>query len=104
MGRHLDSTLRFSGTSDVVAIGATSAQSAAFGAHTHEIRVALALVALSTGCWIKIGDDPTASVGDGSIYLPPGEPEYFHVSPGQKVAVIQDGASTGNLSVAEMTR
>ena len=101
MGRHLDSSLRFSGTSDVVTIGAASAQSAAFGAHTHEIRVVAA--AATEGCWIKIGDNPTASAADGSMFLPVGQVEYFHVSPGQQIAVIQVSTG-GSLSVAEMTR
>jgi hypothetical protein len=101
MGRHLDSTLRFSGTSDVVTIGAASTQSAAFGANTHEVRLCAA--AATEGCWVNIGQDPTASAGDGSFFLPVNQPEYFHVSPGQKVAVIQV-TTGGSLSVAEMTR
>jgi hypothetical protein len=98
MARTLDSTLRFSGTSDVVAYTSSSVQSAAFGANTHEIRVVC-----TSNAWINIGDDPTASAADGSIYMPAGLVEYFHVTPGQQVAVIQDSAG-GNLCVGEMTR
>jgi hypothetical protein len=94
----LNSTLRYSGTSDVVTYTSSSVQSAAFGAQTHEIRVVC-----TSNAWINIGENPTASAGDGSIFMPAGLVEYFHVSPGQKVAVIQD-SSGGNLVVAEMTR
>lgn len=94
----LNSTLRYSGTSDVVAYTTTSVQSAAFGAQTHEIRVVC-----TSNAWINIGQNPTATAGDNSVYMPAGVVEYYHVTPGQKVAVIQDTAG-GNLCVAEMTR
>lgn len=99
MPRTYDSTMRWSGVSDYVSVSATSAQSAAFGANTHEIRVVS-----TTNCHIKIGDDPTAAATDNNgVYLPAGVVEYFHVSPGQKVAVIRDTAD-GSMSVGEMTR
>lgn len=99
MPRTFDSTLRWSGVSDVVTIGTSSAQSAAFGGDTFEIRVVS-----DTDCWINIGADPTAAATtDNNLFLPANVVEYFHVSPGQKLAVIQDSAA-GNLCVAEMTR
>lgn len=93
----LNSTLRFGG-SDVVAFAGTSVQSAAVPARMFEIRVVC-----TANAWINIGDSPTATAGDGSMYMPAGVVEYFHVSPGQKVAAIQD-SSGGNLCVGFMTR
>lgn len=91
--------MRWSGVSDYITVSGTSAQSAAFGANTSEIRVVC-----TTNCHINIGTSPTAAATDSNgIYLPAGLVEYFHVSPGQKVAVVQDSAS-GVLCVAEMTR
>lgn len=92
-------TLRWTGVSDYITVNGTSAQSAALGANTREIRVVS-----TTNCHINIGADPTAAATDNNgIYLPAGVVEYFHVTPGQKVAVIQDSGA-GVLCVAEMTR
>lgn len=99
MPRTFDSTLRWRGQSDYVSVTATSAQSAAFTAHTHEIRVVS-----TTNCHINIGVSPTAAASDDNgFYLPAGVVEYFHVSPGEILAVIRDSAD-GTLSIAEMTR
>jgi hypothetical protein len=99
MGRTTDSTLRWSGQSDYVAVSATSAQTNAFGANTWEIRVVC-----TVACHLNIGTDPTAAATDDNGFaLPANVVEYFHVSPGQKLAVIRD-ASDGVLSLAEMTR
>jgi hypothetical protein len=100
MGRTIDSTLRWTGRSDYVAYTGTSAASAAFGANTHDIRVVA-----TTDCHINIGDGtPTAAASDNNGFrLPAGVVEYFHVSPGQKIAAVQDSTG-GTLCVAEMTR
>ena len=97
--RTIDSTLRFSGTSQVVAVGAASAAiTNGVGANIHDIRVVS-----TTNCWITIATTPVASAAAGSMYLPAGLVEYLRVSPGQKVAAIQDSAA-GTLNVSEMTR
>lgn len=100
MPQTLNSTLRFSGVSQNVTIGATTAATTnVISPGIHEIRVVS-----TTNTWIKIGDGtPTAAAAANNIYLPSGVVEYFHVSPGQKVAGIQDSAG-GTLNVAEMTR
>jgi FtsP/CotA-like multicopper oxidase with cupredoxin domain len=99
MPRTFDSTLRWGGVSDYVTVSGTSAQTAACPANTYEVRVVS-----TTNCHIKIGDDPTAAATDNNgIYLPSGVVEYFHVTPGQRVAVIQDSAG-GTLNVGFMTR
>jgi hypothetical protein len=97
--RTLDSTLRWSGVSDYITVNGTSAQSAAIGAGISEIRVVS-----TTNCHINIGQNPTAAATDNNgVYLPASVVEYYHVTPGQKVAVIQDSAG-GTLCVASMTR
>lgn len=83
-------------TNQTVAIGAASAQSAAFGGYISEIR----LVA-SVNCFVAIGSAPTATTA--GMRLVADVPEYFHVSPGEQIAVIQD-ASGGTLYVTEMSR
>lgn len=99
MPRTSDSTLRWSGTSDYITVNATSAQSAAFGTSTTEVRIVS-----TTNCHISFGTSPTAAATDSNgFYLPAGVVEYFHVTPGQKLAVVRDTAD-GVLCVAEMTR
>ena len=83
--------------SQVIAIGASSTAGTAVSAGAYRVRVAA-----PGPCFIKIGDGtPTATTSD--VYMPGSWPEYFAVTPGQKVAVIQSGSTTGNLSVTEMT-
>lgn len=95
----LNSTMKWSGVSDFVAIGATSAQSAAFSSHCQEVRIVC-----TSDAWIKFGVNPTAAATDNNgLYMPAGAIEYFHVTPGEKVAVIQDTAA-GSMCVAEMSR
>lgn len=100
MSRHAQFTNKFSGVSQNITIGAASVQATnAFGATTCDIRI------VATGnCWVNIGASPTATAGANSFYLPLGQIEYLHVNPGQKIAVIQDAASTGTFNVAELTR
>jgi hypothetical protein len=65
-----------------VAIGASSAQSNAFSAQTNLIGVAS-----DSTCSIKVGASPTVTAA--SMRIPANAPpEYFAVSPGQKLAVI----------------
>lgn len=82
------------GVSQTVAISGTSAQSAAFGALSTIVRVAV-----NTDAWIKFGANPTADKTT-SIFMPSGSIEYFGVTPGQKVAGLQDSAS-GNMVITE---
>jgi hypothetical protein len=95
--RTLDSTLRFSGTSQTVTTSGTSAESDPLT--LREVRLVC-----TQNCWVNFGPaGTTASAAAGSIYLPANVVEYFHVTAGQVVAVIQDTAA-GVLSVGEMTR
>lgn len=85
------------GAAQNVAIGAASAASSAFGSQTRQIRVA------TTGaCHFRVGDGTPTAVATDSL-LPTGVVDYITVGPGQKLAVIQDGASTGNINITEMS-
>lgn len=64
-----------------VAIGGSSAQSAAFGATTNYLRLHADAI-----CSVKFGANPTATAA--SARMAAGQTEYFIVSPGMKVAVI----------------
>lgn len=93
------STLRWSGLTDYVAVAVASAQSVVWAANCREIRVVS-----TTNCHINIGANPTAAAtDDNGFYLPANVVEYFHVSGGQRLAVIRDTAD-GVLTVAQMTR
>ena len=82
------------GTPQNVAIGASSAQSAAFAATTEVIRVVA-----TAACWIEIAADPTATTD--KTYLPAGVVEYFHAQGGWKIAVLQASAA-GTLNITEI--
>ena len=77
------------GTTQNVAVGAASAQSAAVGG-------LVVRVVSSTDCHIAFGANPTALAT--SMFLPAKLPEYFVCAPTDKLAVIQDTAG-GNLSI-----
>lgn len=98
MPRTPDSTLRYSGVSDVVAYAGSSVQSVVVPDYMYEARVVC-----TSNAWINIGANPAAAAADNNLYMPAGLVEYYHLSPGQKIAVIQDSAS-GNLCVGFMTR
>lgn len=97
--RTAETPFRWAEVTDYVAVGAASAQSAVFGANTFVIRIAS-----TTACHINVGTNPTAAATDNNgFYLPANVIEYLRVTPGQRLAVIQDAAA-GSLSVASMTR
>ena len=64
-----------------VSIGGSSTQSVAFGAYTNFVRLCSDSV-----CSIAVGTNPTAS--GINLRLPANTPEYFQVTPGQKLACI----------------
>ena len=70
------------GPQTALAIGAVSAQSAAFNSATRFVRLANDVV-----CSIAIGTNPTA-IAQGSARMAANQTEYFGVNGGDKVAVI----------------
>ena len=84
------------GTSQVVAYTGTAGTiSNAVASGVYVIRVVV-----TTAAHIAIGTDPTATTSD--VYMPADTPEYFVVSPGEKVSAIQV-SSGGNLHVTEVS-
>jgi hypothetical protein len=82
------------GTSQSVAYTDTAAASTnAFGVGTQVVRLSS-----TTGCHVRFGASPTAVATDS--FLKGGEPEYFVVTPGQKVSAIRTTTS-GTLTVTE---
>lgn len=74
----------------------TSQASAAFGGQTRQIRVATG----NQPAYVLIGDGtPTATANDA--LMPANCVDYFTVTPGQKIAVLQAGTA-GSLSVSEL--
>lgn len=81
------------GTSQTVAIGATSVQSSAVDSNTSLIRL------FSTvDCFITVGSNPTATTSH--MILPAGIVEYIGITGGHKLAVIRNSAS-GTLYMTE---
>jgi hypothetical protein len=76
----------FTGTAGTIANG--------IGAYTKTVRVIVTAAA-----YVKIGNSPTATAAD--MYMAANWPEYFTVTPGQKVSAIQVSAG-GDLHVTEM--
>lgn len=90
------------GTTQAVAFTGTAAASAnAFGAQTYRVRVVA-----DTACHIVFGASPTATTSDP--FLPANWPEYFTVTPGQKISGVRAGtdglvtATSGSLWVTEL--
>jgi len=69
-------------TTQTVAIGASSAQSAALNNDTRIVRLYA-----DAACHVLVGSNPTATTS--SMPIAAGAAEYFGVTPGQKIAVIQ---------------
>jgi hypothetical protein len=92
------------GTSqDVPLTGTSAAVINPFGAQTYQVRVVVFNAGGTvTSARIRIGDGtPTATTTDAAIPL--NVPEYFSVTPGQKIAGILTGTTpTATMSVTEI--
>jgi len=85
-------------TSQVFAVGNTSAQSAAFGAGVTLVRVAASL----GHCHVSFGTSPTASITT-SMMIPNNSVAVFKVNVGDKIAYIKDATvATSTLCVTEL--
>jgi hypothetical protein len=80
-------------TSQNVTVSGASAQSAPFIQGARLVRLVS-----TTDCYVAFGTNPTAVAT--SVLLPAGQPEYFAVKPGWRVAAIQATAG-GTLNIAE---
>ena len=85
-------------TSQVFAVGATTAQSTAFGLNTTLVRVSCSL----GHCHVAFGTNPTASITT-SMLIPTNSSLVFKVNGGDKMAYIKDAAVTNStLCVTEL--
>lgn len=85
------------GTGQTLAIGAASVSSTAIPAGTFYVRLS------ATGnCHVQVGTAPTA-VSTDMLVKATDPPVFVRVQPGEKIAVIQDAASTGNLNIIGVT-
>jgi hypothetical protein len=66
-----------------------------WGTETYIVRVVC-----TTDAFIKIDNSPTATTSD--VFCPANTPEYFSITPGQKVSAVQSSAA-GTLYVTEIT-
>jgi hypothetical protein len=85
------------GVTTVITMSAGSQATAAFGTQTYQVRVATS----AQPAFIKIGDG-TPTAGTGDVLMPANCWDYFTVTPGQKLAVIQAG-SQGTISITEQS-
>jgi len=103
-------------SSQALAVGAASVQSAAFSVNKDRpIRNATGAVqndvtnmtrhvrvVATNACWISFGVSPVAAVRSvNSMFMPAGLPEYFWVRSGEQIAVIQDAVG-GFLYITEL--
>ena len=85
-------------TTQIFAVGNTTAQSTAFGAGVTLVRVAASL----GHCHVAFGTSPTASITT-SMMIPTNSVGIFKVNVGDKMAYIKDSAVTSStLSVTEL--
>ena len=91
-------TLRPIGTSEAVSFSATSTQSAVIPDHCFEVRLTA-----TEDCFIEVGKNPTAAVNTSMFISGDKAERYFHVHPGEKIAVIQEDTS-GTLYITPMGR
>jgi hypothetical protein len=84
------------GTAHTFTMSGTSQATAAFGAQTRVIRVAT-----NTQPAFIIISDGTPTAANTEAVVPAGWVEYFIVTPGQKLAVLQ-GGTAGILTVTEL--
>ncbi|MDE2000835.1 MAG: hypothetical protein KGI52_18125 [Burkholderiales bacterium] len=85
------------GAGQNLTIGAASVASTAVGTQTYAVSVS------ATGnCHVAVGVAPVA-LATSLLVKATDPPRLLRVLPGEKVAVIQDAASTGTLNVHEMS-
>lgn len=96
----IDVVRPIAGSGQNITIGAASVPSAVLGA-TSNAQVVL-LSAIGGNCHVAIGTAPVATATDMLIKASD-PPIGIRIGNGEKIAVIQDGASTGTLNIIEAT-
>ncbi len=87
------------GTSDFQAVTTPAAQLAG----TTMVATDLYVFTSSVDAWVKQGSNPTASAGDGSMFVPAGMPLLIDGAQGAKLSVLRVGASDGVCTFQKMT-
>lgn len=85
------------GTAQEVTVGAASAQSSVIGTAGQTPNRLIRLCS-TTACRVAIGTNPTAAAT--SALLPANVVEFTELTPGERIAVIQESAA-GKLSIVE---
>lgn len=86
------------GASQDITTGASSASSTAFGPETYQVR----LSAKTSAVRYRVVENAGGTAVATDTLLPVNWVEYITVTPGQKIAAIQDSAA-GALNVTEMS-
>jgi hypothetical protein len=87
------------GSGQNITIGASSTQATnAVGDNAQAVQ----LSAIGGSCHVAIGKNPTAT-GTDMLVKASDPPLIVRVEPGEKIAAIQDGSSTGTLNIVEAT-
>ncbi|HEY2401277.1 MAG TPA: hypothetical protein VGI23_13050 [Steroidobacteraceae bacterium] len=86
---------RLSTTQSAAYTGTAATITNAVGTETYIVRVVC-----TSDAFIKIDNSPTATTSD--VFCAASTPEYFSITPGQKVSAVQSSAS-GTLCVTEIT-
>ena len=84
-------------TGQNLTLGSASVPSAAVSAQTYAVQLSS-----SGNCHVAIGPAPVATATD-MLVKATDPPLVVKVAPGEKIAVIQDGSSTGTLNLVELT-
>ncbi len=93
MGTQYFGTIRLGTHQSVAYTGTAGTIPTAINAGVAKIRLIV-----TTAAFIKIGNTPTATSTD--VYIPADSPEYFTITPGQKVSAVQL-TTGGTLHVTE---
>lgn len=80
--------------------GGASAQSSAFASQTYNVRLVFVSGTAGDGVRYALGASPTAT--STSTLLPANWKEVIKVSPGQKLAVLGNGNTTGKVNISEL--
>jgi hypothetical protein len=86
----------------VASAGGASASAAVFGSQTYAVE--LSHNNSAGGMRFVIADVGGAVSSTQSAYLPPLWVSHYKVTPGQRVIAIGDGATTGTMTIVELTK
>jgi hypothetical protein len=89
-----------SGAGQNLTLGGSSVASTAFDPNADGYQAVL--VSATGNCHIAVGTNPTATATD--MLVKSSDPPFvLRIAPGEKIAVIQDGAATGTLNLIPAT-